>query len=534
MRAILPFFIGVVVAIVASWWWLGLPVAIKTAADGAKPYCVSYSPFRGNQTPFDLSTKIDPRQIEEDLQQLMQITDCVRTYSTDFGLDRVAEVASRHQMKVIQGAWLGFDPIRNDREIATVVALSKRFPDTIRAIVIGNESLLRGEISPADLSNLIRAVKAKVTAPVTYADVWEFWLRYREVYDAVDFVTIHVLPYWEDMPIAARFATAHLADVRRKLALAFPAKEILVGEVGWPSNGRMRAGALPSPINQARVISEVLAFAKRDNFRVNVIEAFDQPWKRQLEGTVGGHWGLLDGQSREPKFTAGTPVSNHPGWLLNAAVGVVLATLVFLAAFASLRGQSPAKAPSLGRLIALTACALVPGVLFGWALENVLVESLGLGGWSRSLITAAIAALAPILSGAAVMERTSLPTFAQVLAHSAARPGNLLAFALGLLLAAVGVLALESALGLVFDPRYRDFPFASLSAAAFPFFLLAVIADGPRGQRGLAETVMAAALAGSAVYVALNESFANWQALWLCAVFFGIAISLTRVRVARD
>ena len=38
--------------------------------------------------------------------------------------------------------------------------------------------------------------------PVTYADVWEFWLRYRDVYEAVDFVTIHILPYWEDFPIS--------------------------------------------------------------------------------------------------------------------------------------------------------------------------------------------------------------------------------------------------------------------------------------------------------------------------------------------
>ena len=35
---------------------------------------------------------------------------------------------------------------------------------------------------------------AQVTVPVTYADVWEYWLRNREVYEAVDFVTIHILP----------------------------------------------------------------------------------------------------------------------------------------------------------------------------------------------------------------------------------------------------------------------------------------------------------------------------------------------------
>ena len=86
---------------------------------------------------------------------------------------------------------------------------------------------------------------------------------------------------------------------------AFPGKEVLIGEVGWPSAGRMREGALPSPANQARVIQDVLALAAREKFHVNVIEAYDQPWKRALEGTVGGHWGLLDDAARQLKFVWG-------------------------------------------------------------------------------------------------------------------------------------------------------------------------------------------------------------------------------------
>ena len=73
--------------------------------------------------------------------------------------------------------------------------------------------------------------------PVTYADVWEYWLRNREIYDAVDFVTIHILPYWEDFPIRAKYAAAHVDSIRKRMAVAFPGKEILIGETGWPSAG---------------------------------------------------------------------------------------------------------------------------------------------------------------------------------------------------------------------------------------------------------------------------------------------------------
>ena len=103
----------------------------------------------------------------------------------------------------------------------------------------------------------------------------------------------------------------------------------------------MREGALPSPVNQARTIQEVLALAKRENYRVNLIEAYDQPWKRQLEGTVGGHWGLYDAYRRQAKFAWGAPVSNHPDWRWQAAGGVGFAAVIFAAAFLAGAPASP-------------------------------------------------------------------------------------------------------------------------------------------------------------------------------------------------
>ena len=228
---------------------------------------------------------IPASQIEDDLIRLSQITDCVRTYSVDFGLDQIAGIAAKHGLKVMQGLWLSSNPQKNNYQVETAVALAKKYPGTIRAVVVGNEVLLRGDMTATDLANTIRAIKGRVSVPVTYADVWEFWLRNSGVANAVDFITIHILPYWEDFPIPAGDAVTHVESIRRQVVGAFPGKEVLIGEVGWPSAGRMREGALPSPANQARVIQDVLALSARENFRVNIIEAFDQPWKRALEGT---------------------------------------------------------------------------------------------------------------------------------------------------------------------------------------------------------------------------------------------------------
>jgi len=521
--------------IVAAWWWLGAPVAMPPSplAANEKLYCVSYAPFRGSQTPLDPSTKIEPAQIEQDLAQLARVSECVRTYSVDFGLDRVPDIARKYGLKVLLGLWVSSHADRTKYQIDIGVSLARRFPDVVRAVIVGNEVLLRGEIAPEALGALIRRVKAQVPVPVTYADVWEFWLRHRELAGAVDFVTVHILPYWEDDPIAAHEAANHIDAIRKRVVASFDGKEVVIGEVGWPSAGRMREGALPSPSTQSRVLHDLLARGKRESFRVNVIEAYDQPWKRYQEGTVGGHWGLFDDPTRTQKFSWGAPVSNHPHWPWQAAGGVVLAAMAFAAALIA-RRRAPSEAPDAGPLAwsAIALNAAIAGVLAGWTVENVWLESLGAGGWTGSLAFALLAIVAPVAGAAALATNLVLPSFAGVLGPKERRAKGSLAWTLGVLSVVLVVLALQSALALAFDPRYRDFPFAPLTAAVAPLCLLAFVAPHPKGARPLAETVAAAVLVLCVLFIAWNETLANWQALWFGAALLALAVSLVRARAA--
>src|SRR5882757_7614993 len=298
----------------AVWWWLATPVTLARAPidPATKLECVSYAPFRHDQTPHNTRLIVSPEQIAEDLVELAKISKCVRTYSIDNGLDKVPELASKVGLKVLLGVWIGRDRAKNALLINTAVSLANDHSGAVTAIIVGSEVLLRGDMTVSDLREIIRSVRPRVDVPATYADVWEFWLRYREVGADVDFVTVHFLPYWEDFPPRAEDAAAHVDDIRKQVAAALPGKEILIGETGWPSHGRMRDVALPSRINQARFVSELLERARQDNFRVNLFEAYDEPWKRGWEGTVGGFWGLLDGSDRRPKYPAGAAIGNHP------------------------------------------------------------------------------------------------------------------------------------------------------------------------------------------------------------------------------
>ena len=315
---------------IAAWWIrLGVPVTL-VAAPGGRIACVSYAPYRKpGESPFTPGYVVSAERIEEDLQALSRRFDCVRTYSVGQGLDQVPAIARRHGMKVLLGAWLSRDAVENAGELALAIQVANRERDVIRAIVVGNEVLLRGELPQRTIADHLRAVKAATGLPVTYADVWEFWIKYREVAPAVDFITIHILPYWEDEPVAIQHAIEHVDAIYRKMQSVFPGREFLIGETGWPSQGRQRWGAVPSRVNEARFFREFMAFVGQRQLPYNVIEAFDQPWKRKLEGTVGGFWGLYDDDLRD-KFPLVGPVVEEPRWWLGVAAGLG-AALLFVA-----------------------------------------------------------------------------------------------------------------------------------------------------------------------------------------------------------
>src|ERR1700677_3215610 len=90
--------------IAAVWWWLAIPTNLARAPidPNAKLQCISYAPFRDHQTSLSPATQVSREQIAEDLAQLAKITDCVRTYATDLGLDQIPELAAEVGLKVIQ------------------------------------------------------------------------------------------------------------------------------------------------------------------------------------------------------------------------------------------------------------------------------------------------------------------------------------------------------------------------------------------------------------------------------------------------
>jgi len=321
MRAVVAVLLFVTAAHAGLW---GLFQEKQSAPDfrGILP-SVSYAPFEGSAHP-DVDNIPQIEKIRADLKKLSTITRAIRLYSSTGGVELVPPIAAEFGLKVTVGAWIDKNADRNKREIEAAITLAKR-NSNVNGIVVGNETIFRGEQKIEDLIELIKQVKKSVNVPVTTGEIWNIWRDNPELASSVDFIAAHVLPYWENF--TSKQAVDQAVAMFQLLREQFPGKRIVIAEFGWPSAGYNLRNADPGPFEQASVLRNFVTRAEAIGMDYNIVEAIDQPWKF-FEGGVGPYWGILDA-SREPKFSWTGPIVNENYWKL-AAIALLVGILMSL------------------------------------------------------------------------------------------------------------------------------------------------------------------------------------------------------------
>ena len=319
-----------------------------------------------NPSPREQARRID--QIEERIERIADMTKGLRTYSVLAELAAVPEIAARYGLNVTLGAWVGKDEARNRAEIDGAIHLAQRNRN-VKAIVVGNETILRQERTVEELIAHLRETKKRVKVPVTTGETWDIWIKHPELVKEVDFIAAHILPYWEEKPadIALRYAFDRYEDLRQ----AYPGKRIVIAEFGWPSRGYNRNGATPRLQSQADIIRGFLAEAHQRGIYYNIIEAFDQPWKT-AEGSVGPYWGLFT-DAGTPKFKMVGRVAPKEHRVLGIAAVIVGLGLTVL----GLRRRNPTP----GHALAYAAAANAMGAGLALAAAYPFTHYMHFGAW---------------------------------------------------------------------------------------------------------------------------------------------------------
>ena len=295
----------------------------------------AFSPFHAGESPAE-NVYPTPAQIKSDLALVAQHTRNIRTYTVEGDLGTIPALAEGMNLNVTLGAWLDRKPAENAAELTKVVQVANANPD-VKQIMVGNETILRGDLTVPELMADIQQVKAQTHVPVSTAEPWHVWLHHPELANSVDFITVHLLPYWEGVPenIAVQDAMNRFNAVHEK----FPNKRIVIGEIGWPSDGIDIGAARANTVNQARFMRDFFNLAQKEHLQYFVMEAFDQPWKTSFEGRAAGYWGMFT-LDRHQKWSLTGPVENHANWFLYAIGAGLLslaATMLLLSRRADIR-----------------------------------------------------------------------------------------------------------------------------------------------------------------------------------------------------
>ncbi len=278
---------------------LSFAVLALVLSPAAKPMeYICYSPYRNGQEPG--GAEPTEAQIQEDFRILAPFVRGIRTYSSQGIHAQIPKLAQAAGLEVWMGAWIGKDDNANRAQVNALIQLAKGGNPAIKGLIVGNEVLLRKDVTKERLVEFLRQVKDAGTGiPVTTADIYQRIGEFSaDLAPVVDVVMCHVHPFWENQAIGN--AANHVLNGYKSVVAKYPGKKVIVGETGFPSAGQTRGGAVPSAENQAKFAYDLTLLGRRENMTFMFFTSFDEEWKG-AEGPVGANWGIwTTGRAEKP------------------------------------------------------------------------------------------------------------------------------------------------------------------------------------------------------------------------------------------
>jgi exo-beta-1,3-glucanase (GH17 family) len=254
-----------------------------------------FSPYLPDQAPGDI---IQAGQVEQRLDRIRPWVRWIRSFSCTDGNELIPPLAAARGLETMVGVWLGDDRELNERELANGIAVARAGHASILAV--GNEVLLRGDLTEDELLDYLARAKAAVPdVPVGYVDAYFEFVDHPRITAACDVLLANCYPFWEGCP--AEYALLYMKDMYRRVTRVADGKRVIISETGWPTTGKATGGALPSPENALKYFIDTCRWADEDEIEMFYFSAFDEPWKVAAEGDVGAYWGLLD-KDGDPKY----------------------------------------------------------------------------------------------------------------------------------------------------------------------------------------------------------------------------------------
>ena len=255
---------------------------------------LAFSPYVDGQ---DNKTFASATQIRDRLSVLAPHASWVRTFSCTLGNEQTPAIAREMGLNSMVGAWIDYDLEQNEIELQSGIEIAQAGNAGILAI--GNEVMLRGELSEDQLISYIERAKAETDAQVGYVDAYFLFENYPRIADACDVILVNCYPFWEGYPI--EHAHIYMREMYRRAQIVAKGKPVIIAETGWPNRGTAEGAAVPSRINAMKYFIDAVQWTRSEGIDLFYFSGFDEAWKIAKEGDVGAFWGLWD-KDGHPKY----------------------------------------------------------------------------------------------------------------------------------------------------------------------------------------------------------------------------------------
>ncbi|MBT8105513.1 MAG: glycosyl hydrolase [Woeseiaceae bacterium] len=261
----------------------------------AKIHGLSFSPYTEGQGPGAIVTEA---QIRERLAVIEPYVRWIRTFSCTDGHELIPAIAREKGIKTMVGVWLDDDHEHNELELENAIRVAKE--GHVDILGVGNEVLLRGELSEDELLDYInRAKQALPGVEIGYVDAYFEFSVHPRITEACDVLLANCYPFWEGC--SAEHALLYMKEMYRAAQGAGGGKRVIISETGWPNIGTAEGAAVPSYENAIKYFVDTCQWAEAEGIEIFYFSSFDEAWKVAAEGDVGAYWGLWD-KDGKPKY----------------------------------------------------------------------------------------------------------------------------------------------------------------------------------------------------------------------------------------
>jgi GPH family glycoside/pentoside/hexuronide:cation symporter len=259
---------------------------LKTLNNGLHGLC--FSPYLEGQ---NIGDQLSKSQISKRMDVIAPYSQWVRSFSCTEGNEHTPKIAKEKQLQTMVGAWIGDDKIQNEKEIKALIKLAKS--GFVDIAVVGNETLMRGELSEEELLAYINRVKkALPEIPVGYVDAYYQFVERPKLIDACDVILVNCYPFWEGCNIEE--SALYLKQMYAVTQQFAKGKPVIISETGWPNKGARLESAQPTENNAMKYFIDASNWAQKNEIPLFYFSSFDESWKVHHEGDVGARWGIWD------------------------------------------------------------------------------------------------------------------------------------------------------------------------------------------------------------------------------------------------